>query len=281
MVRIISDTLSSIPVEEAKQFKLPLLPQIVIFGEESYKDDSEIDSETFIERLKRSSVLPKTAAPCPHLYQPILEHLVKTGDEILIICPTSKMSGTYSRAMVAVQEFPDAEITVLDTPLLGAGLGTLVRSALKWAKEGLDATVISEKVLELASRNRTYFLVDTLEYLQKGGRIGAAKALVGSFLQVKPILGIENGEVRAVESQRTRKKAFARFVELVTSECPSNDAAFLNVQHGGALEEAMSLSAELSEKTGITKIPITNLPPAILVHGGPGVLGVSFFVEKS
>lgn len=281
MVRIISDTLSSIPVEEAKQMKLPFLPQIVIFGEESYMDDSEIDSETFIERLKKSPVLPKTAAPYPHLYQPILEELVKTGDEILIICPTSKMSGTYNRAMVAVQEFPDVKITVLDTLLLGAGLGTLVRSALKWAEEGLDAATISEMVLELASRNRTYFLVDTLEYLQKGGRIGAAKALVGSVLQVKPILSVENGEVKAVDSQRTRNKALARFIEMVTSECPNEDIANLNVQHGGAFEAARALSVELGEKTGILDIPITNLPPAILVHGGPGVLGVSFFVKKS
>ena len=139
MVRIIADTLSSIPVDEARKMNLPFLPQIIIFGEESYRDDNEMDSETFIERLKNSSVLPKTAAPYPQLYQPILEELTKTGDEILIVCPSSKMSGTYSRAMVAVQEFPDAKITVLDTPLVGAGLGTLVRCALNWAEEGLDA----------------------------------------------------------------------------------------------------------------------------------------------
>jgi len=181
--------------------------------------------------------------------------------------------------MVAAQEFPDGKITVLDTPLLGAGLGTLVRCALQWAGSGLNAEDISQKVLELADRNRTYFLVDTLEYLQKGGRIGPAKALVGSVLQVKPILGIENGEVKAIESQRTRKKALARFVELVISECPHSEKAFLNVQHGGSFEEAESLSAELSGKTGIMNIPITNLPPAILVHGGPGLLGVSFFVD--
>jgi fatty acid-binding protein DegV len=97
---------------------------------------------------------------------------------------------------------------------------------------------------------------------------------------VKPILSVENGEVKAVDSQRTRKKAMARFVEMVISECPSDSTAFLNVQHGGAYENARILSAELSEKTGIQDIPITNLPPAILVHGGPGVLGVSFFIKK-
>jgi len=94
MVRIIADTLSSIPVEEARKLKLPFLPQIIIFGEESYRDDTEMDSETFLERLKKSSILPKTAAPYPHLYYPILKDLSKPGDEILIICPSSKLSGT-------------------------------------------------------------------------------------------------------------------------------------------------------------------------------------------
>jgi DegV family protein with EDD domain len=152
--------------------------------------------------------------------------------------------------------------------------------AVKMASDGKTISEITKAVNVMASRNRTYFLVDTLEYLQKGGRIGAAKALLGSVLQVKPILGIENGEVKAIESQRTRKKALERFEELVVSECPKKETAFLNVQHGGALQEAILLSDHLKEKTGIQTIPITDLPPAILVHGGPGILGVSFFVEN-
>jgi DegV family protein with EDD domain len=280
MVKIIADTLSSIPVEEAKQLGLAYLPQIVIFGEESFRDDSEINSETFIEKLKSSPILPKTAAPYPHLYQPILDELSKKNDDVLIICPSSKVSGTYSRAVVAVQDFPDSKIEVIDTPLVGAGLGSVVRMAVKMASEGKSISEISEGINEMASRNRTYFLVDTLEYLQKGGRIGAAKALLGSVLQVKPILGIENGEVKAIESQRTRKKALERFEQLVISECPKKETAYLNVQHGGALKDAIILSDQLKEKTGIKEIPITDLPPAILVHGGPGILGVSFFVEK-
>lgn len=280
MIKIIADTLSSIPVDEAKQLGLAYLPQIVIFGEESFRDDSEINPDTFIERLKTSSLLPKTTAPYPHLYQPILEELAKNKDEVLIICPSSKVSGTYGRAVVAAQDYPDAKITILDMPILGAGLGSIVRTAVKLASQGKTVVEIGTVVNEMASRNRTYFLVDTLEYLQKGGRIGAAKALLGSVLQVKPILGISDGEVKAVESQRTRKKALERFIELVTSECPRTDAAFLNVQHGGALEEAKALQATLAEKTGIQNIPITNLPAAILVHGGPGILGVSFFVDK-
>ena len=280
MIKIIADTLSSIPVEEAKQLGLAYLPQIIIFGEESFRDDYEIDADTFIERLKSSPILPKTAAPYPHLYQPILDVITKNKDEILIICPSSKISGTYSRAVVAAQDYPDAKITILNMPILGAGLGSIVRTAVKLASQGKTVVEIGKIVTEMASRNRTYFLVDTLEYLQKGGRIGAAKALLGSVLQVKPILGIADGEVKAVESQRTRKKALERFIELVTSECPRTEAAFLSVQHGGALEEAKALQKTLSEKTGIQNIPITNLPPAILVHAGPGILGVSFFLDQ-
>jgi DegV family protein with EDD domain len=148
------------------------------------------------------------------------------------------------------------------------------------AAEGKSIAGISNEIKTMAEKNRTYFLVDTLEFLQRGGRIGAAKALLGSVLQVKPILGIVSGEVKAIESQRTRKKALERFIELVISECPKSDTAFLNVQHGGALEEAKILRSTLSEKTGIKDIPITSLPAAVLVHGGPGLLGVSFFVEK-
>jgi len=131
----------------------------------------------------------------------------------------------------------------------------------------------------MSAKNRTYFLVDTLEYLQKGGRIGTAQALLGSMLQVKPILAIQDGEIKAIESQRTKKKALSRFVEMTVSECPSDDSSFLTVQHGGVYEQAKALSEELSQKTGIIKIPIFTVPPAILVHAGPGVLGVSFFVN--
>lgn len=256
------------------------MPQIVIFGDESFRDDSEINPETFIERLKSSTVLPKTTAPYPHLYQPILDELTKSNADILIICPSSKVSGTYGRAVVAAQDYPDAHIHILDTPIIGAGLGSVVRMAAGMAANGKSISEISEKINQMAARNRTYFLVDTLEYLQKGGRIGSAKALLGSVLQVKPILGIVEGEVKAIESQRTRRKALERFIELVISECPKTDSAFLNVQHGGAFAEAELLRNALIEKTGINEIPITNLPAAILVHGGPGLLGVSFFVEK-
>jgi len=279
MVKIIADTLSSITVNEAKELGIDLIPQIIIFGDESFKDDKEIDSTTFIEKLKKSTTLPRTAAPYPSLYYPILDRLTAGDDEILIICPSSKMSGTYSRAVVASQEYPRASITIVETPLLGAGLGTLVRQAVEWAFQGSDANTIAEKIKLMAVKNRTYFLVETLEYLQRGGRIGAAKAIVGSLLQVKPLLGLINGEVDAIESQRTYKKAMQCFLERIEKECPRSAQAHLNVQHGGVIDQASKLASELEKRLGIRPIPISDLPSAILVHAGPGVLGVSYFVS--
>lgn len=279
MVHIVADTLSSIPVEEAKRLNLPYLPQIIIFGEQSFRDDSEIDSETFLQKLKTSKELPTTAAPSPALYHPIFESLSKTGEPILVICPSSKVSGTVRSAEVAAQDFPIADIHILDSPLVGAGLGTIVKQSLQWAQEGIDIRSLIDRINELASRNRTYFLLDTLEFLRRGGRIGAAKALMGGILQVKPLLAFRNGQVEPVESQRTKNKAVTRMIEIVLKECPHDESAFLSVQEGGSKEEAMKLAEELKNQMNLKEIPMYTVPPAILVHGGPNVLGVSYFVK--
>ena len=279
MTHILADTLSCISVDEAEKLGIFYLPQIIIFGDESLRDDSEIDSETFIQRLKNSPELPKTSAPYPSLYTPILKKLVKTGEPILIICPTEKASGTFRSAEVAVNDFPNANIHVVDTLLLGTGLGSVVHKAVEWQQSGLSSDEIEKRVKELSSRNRTYFLVDTLEYLYKGGRIGTAKALVGSVLQMKPILAINGGQVEAVTTERTRKKALAKFIEIIVSECPKGEKSLLTIQHGENLDQAKSLAEELKKALDVKDIPLSFLPPAIMVHAGPSVLGVSFFVE--
>ena len=279
MVHIVADTLSSIPVEEAKRLNLPYLPQIIIFGEHSFRDDSEIDSETFLHKLRTSKELPTTAAPSPALYHPIFESLSKTGEPILIICPSSKISGTVRSAEVAAQDFPKADIHILDSPLVGAGLGTIVKQSLQWAQEGIDIKSLVDRINKLALRNRTYFLLDTLEFLRRGGRIGAAKALMGGILQVKPLLAFRNGQVEPVDSQRTKTKAVTRLIEIVLKECPHDESAFICVQEGGSKEEAKKLSEELKNQMNLKEIPMYTVPPAILVHGGPNILGVSYFVK--
>ena len=180
-------------------------------------------------------------------------------------------------AQVAAQEFPQADIRVIDTNSVGPGLGMLVEQAVEWANQGMDADTIQSGVMEMAARERIYFMVDTLEYLQRGGRIGKAQALMGSLLQVKPILTIRDGHTESLESQRTKRKALARICELVHAECPPGCEGHLRLMQGDAEEDAAYLAEEFKQSLGISEVPIYFLPPAILVHAGPGALGISFF----
>jgi DegV family protein with EDD domain len=279
MVKIIADTLTCFSVEKAKQLGIDFIPQIIEFGEQSFRDDTEIDSATFLKKLRSAAALPKTAAPPPALYEPYFRKYAEEGQTVLIICPSAKMSGTVRSAQVAAKDFPQADIRVIDTLSVGAGLGTLVEQAVEWAKQGVDADTIERNITAMASRERLYFMVDTLEYLQRGGRIGKAQALMGSLLQVKPILTLRDGQTEPLEKQRTKQKALSRICDLVHAECPNGAEGHLKIMQGDAEEDAATLAAEFKRTLGIEDIPILFLPPAILVHAGPGALGISFFTK--
>jgi DegV family protein with EDD domain len=277
MIQIIADTTASLPVEQAKSLGIPYLPQIIIFGEESFRDDSEMDTDTFLKKLKASNTLPKTAAPPPELYHPFYAKYAGQGDTSIVITPSKDLSGTFRGAEIGAQDFPNADIRIIDSRTVAGGLGSLVLCANQWAKNGLPADEIVKKVESMAKREKVFFLVDTLEYLYKGGRIGGAQALFGSILQVKPLLTLKDGRTEPVESQRTKKRALARLKEIIMSDCPHSPEAYLSVMYGEAESEARQFSAELSALLGIKDIPIYRLPPAILVHAGPGSLAVSYF----
>ncbi len=277
MVRIVADTTTGLPRDLTEQLGIPVLPQIVIFGEQSYRDDCELDTASFLEKLKASAALPKTAAPPPALYNPIFEKLTAKGGAVIVVAPSAKVSGTARSAEVAAQDFPGADIRVVDTQVIAGNFATLVLLADQLAKAGMSADGIVSRLNEWIPRQRTYFLVDTLEYLQKGGRIGGAKALVGEMLQIKPILTLRNGQAEPCEQQRTRKRALARLIEIVEQECPQGPDSHLCVMQADALEPARALAEEFKTRMRLTDVPIYELPPAIVVHAGPGVLAVGFF----
>jgi len=277
MVKIVTDTTSSLPRHVAEEYDIPVLPQIIIFGEESYRDDTELDTSAFLEKLRASPALPKTAAPPPALYHPIFERLLAEADTVICLHPSADLSGTVRSANVARQDFPGADIRVIDTRTTAGPLATMVILAARWAREGVDADTILARVHDLIHSQRVYFVVDTLEYLHKGGRIGGAQALLGGLLRVKPILTLEDGRVQPFEQQRTTRRALARLRELVLEECPPRDESHLCVMHADAHAQARALADGFAVQLGLSDVPIYLLPPAIVVHGGPGLLAVGFF----
>ena len=278
MTIIVADTTCGLPRDLIAQRGIPLIPQIVIFGEDSFHDDKEMDTATFLRKLKASKTLPKTSAPEPPLYFPIFKQAQEDGESVIIVAPTSKASGTVRSAQTAAAEFPKVDIRVVDTLTISCNLASLVLVADDMAKAGESADEIVAKLNDMIPRGRLYFLVDTLEYLAKGGRIGGAKRLLAELLEIKPILQMKDGQVESFEQQRTKKRALARLVEVVVEQCPGGEAAHLCALQVEAEKEAEALVVELKSRVNVPQIPIYELPPAIVVHAGPRAMGVGFFV---
>lgn len=280
MVKIITDTTSCLPAEFARQHGIPIIPQIINFGTDSFYEGIQIDNPTFMKRLRTSPDLPKTAAPPPELFAEEFRRLIPQGDSILCIHPSTEVSGTVRSAVVAAKDFPNADIRVLDTRLIGSPIASLVMLSSEWVDEGLDINLIENRLNKMIPRCHLYFMVDTLEYLARGGRIGGASALIGSVLQIKPILCIQNGQVMPFEKERTHKRTLSRLKEIVIEQYPHQNNGYLSIMHADVPHQAHELANDLRIRLGIQTIPIYNVPPAIVVHGGPGILGVAFFTNQ-
>lgn len=277
MTTIVADTTCSLPREVLLERGIPFVPQVVMFGEESYHDDADFQTPVFLKKLKASASLPKTAAPEPTLYHPIFRAAQERKEQVLVVAPSGKLSGTVRSAQTAAQDFPGLDVRIVDTLAISCNLGALVLMAHDLARAGQGAEAIEARIGEMIPRGRLYFVVDTLEYLAKGGRIGGAKALLGELIQIKPVLAIRDGQAVAYEQQRTRRRSIARLEEIAEEQCPKSAEAHLAVVQVAAEEEASLLAGRLKAAMRLADVPVYELPPAIVVHGGPGALGVGFF----
>ena len=278
-IRIVTDTTAVVPRDYARAHSVEIVPQVVLFGEESFLEEEELIYGEFVRRLKTSAELPKTAAPPPGEFVKAYQRQLAEAETILSIHPSTELSGTVRSAMTAKEEsFPKADIRILDTRLVGGPLASMVMMAVDWAEAGVGADEIMSRLEGMIPRGRTYFLVATLEYLQKGGRIGGASALIGSALQIKPLLELRDGRVEVRERIRTHHRAYERLKELVVSQCPRSPEGQLSVMHADVPQAAQALAEELCGALGCASIPIYTVSASITTHGGPGILAAGFFV---
>ncbi len=278
MVHIVTDTTSGLPQEIAGQYHIPVIPQVIHFSQESFLEGLDLDSASFMTRLRSAKELPRTAAPPPELFLPHFDRLSQDGQPILCIHPSSLVSGTVRSALIARQSFPQTDIRVLDTQTIGGPLASMVIQAARWAADEMSADSIWAGLEDMKQRMRLYFTVDTLEYLQRGGRIGGAKALLGNLLQIRPILTFKGGQVEPLTNERTRKRALKHIVNLTCEQAARDRDPYLSVMHAAALDVAQELAQEIRAGLGPVDILIMNLVPAIVTHGGPGAIGVGFFI---
>ena len=277
-IRIVTDTTAVLPREYLEAHHVENVPQMILFGEESFQEEYELSYADFIRRLRSFDGLPKTAAPLPGLLVEAYRRQLAEADTILSIHPSTDVSGTVRSAQTAKEEsFPDADIRILDTRTIAGNLASMVMAAVEWAESGVQADQIMRRLQDMIPRGRVYFLVSTLEYLRKGGRIGGASALVGSVLQIKPILQLQDGHVEPLEKIRTHNHALERLKEMVIEQCPRSPEARLSVMNADEVEAAQRLARVFEAGLGLEHVPVYNMGASITTHGGPGILAVGFF----
>ncbi|MGG1880407.1 DegV family protein [Paenibacillus cisolokensis] len=274
---IVTDSTADIPADLVKQYNIHIVPLKVMFGEDSYLDGVDISAGEFYKRLVESPQLPTTSQPSPADFVQAYESIFKQYPEcsILSIHISSGLSGTYQSAKLAtslLEEKAD-QITVWDSKSASYGFGLFAAHAAKLAADGKPVEEIIIAIEELRSKRRLYFLVDTLEYLQKGGRIGKASAVLGTLLNIKPILSIdEEGIIFSVEKVRGRKKATARMVELFQQDLTGVTKVHVAVGHTADRGLVEDFLQQLSAVFAVEDVVYSDIGPVIGTHVGPGTI---------
>lgn len=252
-----------------------VVPLTVHFGDEEYRDGVDLTTGAFYEKLTTSPVMPRTSQPSPQAFIDLYRAISQPGDAILSFHISSRLSGTIQSATLAARQLEDREVEVVDTRVASLGTGLIALMAARARDRGDDKEAILRQTREAISGLSLLFVVDTLEYLQKNGRIGKAQALVGSLLNVKPILTIEEGLVAPVEKARGRAKARNRLLELVQERNAGRRVEAGAVVHSCAPEEDVeAVKGRLEEAFPGTPFSVALIGPTVGCHAGPGTLGV-------
>jgi DegV family protein with EDD domain len=278
-IRLVTDSTADIPKEVCLSLGIEVVPLRVHFGNDTYRDGVSLQAEQFYELLAQSPVMPTTSQPSPIDF---LETYKRMNDEpdvqIISIHISSVLSGTYQSAVLAKSLLNEkADITTIDSRTTSYGMGGIVVAAAEAALQGMSKEACLALIKRLMERSRLYFLVDTLEYMQKGGRIGKVAALLGSLLKIKPILTLEEGEAVSVDKVRGQKAAFQRIIELLKLKETAASKVQVMIAHSNASESAVQLGTLMEANFQLTKLSYTILGPVIGTHVGPGTVAVFMF----
>ncbi|MGC8875388.1 MAG: DegV family protein [Chloroflexia bacterium] len=276
-VALVTDSTAYLPPEYVERYRITVVPLYVRFGDQVLLDGVEITPEQFYARLPQSPVFPATSQPSAGDFVKAYKRCVESGaSAILSIHISSKLSGTVASALLAQDQLPEVPIHVVDSLSTSMGQGYQVLEAA-WALEaGRSIEETIRRVEEVRDRLRILFVVDTLEFLHRGGRIGGAQAFLGSVLNIKPLLSLKDGRIEAVERVRVKRRALQRAIELLVAEAsgrPVNAA----VIHAAAPEEAEACAVMLREQIDCRHMVISELSPVIGTHTGPGTVGIVIY----
>ena len=281
MVGVLTDTTASIPRELAQELGIEIVPYYVHRGLETLRDMVDVKPAEFAEWLTQATKLPTTSNPAPGDYLIGLRRLAERVNRIVALTMTSKGSGAYQSCRAAVEllkeQFPEVRVEVVDTLQVAMSQGWAAIESARAALAGFAFDAVIERAREVAQKGMMIQTADTLRYLYMGGRIGKAQHLVASLLNIKPVIGMQDGIIVALGTTRSRPKAYRRMVELMQQQVGAGARVKIAFTHVAAREPLEKLRTLVSARFECVETIVTELSPALVVHTGPGTVGLSFF----
>lgn len=279
MIRIVTDSSSDITPQRAKELGIDVLALSVNFGEESFKSGTEMTNEQFYERLVDAKVMPTTAQVNPYEFEECYRKYIDQGDEIISIHMSAGLSGTYQSAVIAKESIGTDKIRVIDSETVCSSVGLLAILAKQMVDEGKDFQTIGDTIQEYVGRLQLYIILDTLDYLKRGGRISPSVAFVGGVLGLHPVVSVVNQTVKMLDKVKGKKSA-NRWLVSKMQEIPQDKSLPMLIGHANAFEKGEKLREEL-EASGVTGImDDVCMGPIIGTHGGPDAIGIFYIAEK-
>jgi len=271
-VAIVTDSTVDLTPGLAEELGVTIVPLQVIFGNEAYREGVDITTEEFYERLVKSRPLPTTSAPSVGDFQEVYERLLKEVDSIVSIHIGAKLSGTVQAAQTARQSLAKPErIEIVDSQMISLAMGFVIMDAVEAARGGAKLAVVKAVAESALQRVQVRFMLDTLEYLRRGGRIGHARAYLGTLLSIKPILSLREGELYPEERVRTRARGLERMTQWAVRQ---QNVKRVAVGHATTPDEAESIRERVEMAFPNVKVHLIRFGPVLGTHAGPGIVGV-------
>lgn len=274
------DSTAYIPPNQVQQFDIKVIAQVLIWDDETMLDGVDIQPTAFYERLRDSKTMPTTSQATIGAFIEVFKPLVEAGQPILAILVSDKLSGTIQSAEQAKAEFPDAKIVIVDSEATAMALGFQVLAAARGAREGKSFEEVAEIARQAKHQTGVLLVVDTLEFLHRGGRIGGASRLIGTALSMKPVLELQDGVLDVVERVRTRSKAQARLLDILEERINGRPNLRLAVLHADAEQQARDLLEIAANRLNPMETVFSEVSPVVGTHVGPGTLGLCYSVES-
>jgi DegV family protein with EDD domain len=278
-IAVITDSTAYIPQELVDQYQITVAPQVLIWGEETFRDGVDISPIEFYTRLSKADIMPTTSQVAVVDFKEIYEKLHGEGKEIIAILISDLLSKTVNSAELAKQMVPEAKIMVVNSETTAMELGFLVLTAARAAADGASLEECVEAVKAAKQRSGVIFTVDTLEFLHRGGRIGGASRYLGTALKVKPLLELMEGRIEPLEQVRTKKKAHERLVQLIVERVAGKENIRIASLHANAADDARMLLDIIKEKVNPIEVVFSEVSPVIGAQAGPGTIGIAYMTD--